>query len=46
MARDLLNEVSKLNTINLKWIPREKNEYADNLSKRELLKHNIKITQR
>lgn len=30
----------------LKWIPRAENQRADDLSKRELLSHNIKIMQR
>lgn len=28
------------------WVPRDKNVYADNLSKKELIKHSIQITKR
>ncbi len=42
----LLDKVNKNNTVIIEWIPRVKNEYADTLSKKELEKNNIKITER
>jgi len=42
-AKELLKQFSN---IKFEWIVREKNVYADNLSKEELKKHNIQITKR
>lgn len=46
MAKKLIDDLSSEYVLKFEWVPRELNEVADELSKRELLKHNIKITQR
>jgi len=46
MAKDLLFECKKYNDVVIKWIPRDQNQLADDLSKRELIKNVIKITKR
>ncbi len=38
--------IKQIGSFNLKWIPREKNTIADDLSKMELLKHKVKINAR
>jgi ribonuclease HI len=44
IAKKLLKELP--NNIFFEWIPREKNQIADDLSKKELIKNGITITKR
>jgi ribonuclease HI len=46
LAKTLTEELSKQCEITFEWIPREKNEVADELSKRELANHGIYPTKR
>lgn len=44
-AKDILTELKKKCTIELKWIPRLENEVCDNLSKECLIANGVKIKQ-
>ncbi len=46
MAKDFLKKVKVNNRVMIEWIPRELNQTADDLSKKELINHGISITKR